>query len=404
MTNAIARVLAALAFGLGPGGAAATQAPPPRVFGPRDTTSLRPVYSFAARGAIAFRCAFDSRFLHPCPRRYSEALEPGAHVLRVRAVLRGGTLTRLGLVRVRVRLPVPELRLGAPIQVGNGAGVPAAGAGAIWVPVTGDGTVARVDPASQAVTGRVRVAATAGGPGDLDSAVFAGGALWIASDAAGTIARVDPATNAVTATIPTAPRPAGLAEGAGFVWAFHFRRPTVTRIDAATGAVRAFEVEGLTGTGIAYGDGSVWVLSERPARVFRLDPATGAVRATIALETPFPVRRAFVETWWLSYGDGALWAALANSGGVARVDVATGALRAVRIGFGDPFGVAVGGGAVWVATDRAVWKLDAATGQAQAASPLPRAGGFGFVSVVYAEGAAWLTMFDRGTLVRVTGP
>jgi streptogramin lyase len=127
------------------------------------------------------------------------------------------------------------------------------------------------------------------------------------------------------------------------------------------------------------------------------------VLQTIPLEIPFPQRRALVETWWLAHGEGALWATLANNGGVARIDAATGGTRPVAIPYGDPFGVAVGGGGVWVATNRAVWKLDAATGQPQAASLLPASGGSGFVSIAYADGFAWLTSYGDGTLTRVGG-
>jgi hypothetical protein len=73
----------------------------------------------------------------------------------------------------------------------------------------------------------------------------------------------------------------------------------------------------------------------------------------------------------------------------------------VPVPHGEPFGVAVGGGRAWVATDRAVWALDGATGTPRAASLTPRARGFGLVSVSYADGAAWVTSYDRGTLVRV---
>ena len=370
----------------------------PRVAGPRDTTETRPVFTFSAPKAVSYRCAFDSVLLHRCGRRYSQTLEPGTHVLRVRAVLRRGKLTRLAAVRVLVRLPVPELPLGAPVQVGLGAGVPAVGGGAVWVPVSTDGTLARVDPASGAVTARVAVGTASSNPGDLDSAVFAGGAVWAASDAGGTIARVDPATNTVIARVTTAPRPGGLADGGGYVWAFHFHQSAVTRIDVGTNAVKAFDVPGLSGTGIAYGGSSVWLLSDQPARIFRLDPETGAVQQTIALTIPFPQRRSVVETWWLAYGEGAAWGTFANNRGLARVD---GAIAYFAVPFGDPFGVAVGGGSVWVAANRAVWKLDAATGAPQAAALIPPAAGFGFVSIAYADGAAWLTTYNPGTLRRV---
>jgi streptogramin lyase len=381
---------------------AAAAPPPPHVSGARETTSTRPVFTFSAPKAVSYRCAFDSVLLHRCGRRYSETLEPGAHVLRVRAVLRGGKSTRIAVVRVLVRLSVPELQLGQAISVGLGAGVPAVGGGGVWVPVSSDGTLVRVDPGSGSVTTRVPVGPASSAPGDLDSAVFAGGAVWAASDAGGTVARVDPATNAVTARFTTASRPGGLAEGGGFVWAFHFRQATVTRIDVVTNAVRTFEVAGLSGTGIAYGDGSVWLLSDGPAQVFRLDPETGTVQRAIPLTIPFPPRRAVVQTWWLAHGDGAVWATLANNGGAARVAAASGGVSYVALPFGDPFGVAVGGGSAWVAANRVIWRLNEATGDPQAAALIPLAGGFGFVSIVYADGRAWLTTYDPGTLRRVS--
>jgi streptogramin lyase len=381
---------------------AAAAPPPPHVSGARDTTSTRPVFTFSAPKAVSYRCAFDSVFLQRCGRRYSQKLEPGAHVLRVRAVLRGGKLSRIAVVRVLVRLSVPELQLGPAISVGVGAGVPAVGGGAVWVPVSSDGTLVRVNPESGSVATRVPVGQASSAPGDLDSAVFAGGAVWAASDAGGTVARVDPATSAVTERFTTASRPGGLAEGGGFVWAFHFRQSTVTRIDAVTNAVRTFEVAELSGTGITYGDGSVWLLSDGPARVFRLDPATGAVQQTIPLRIPFPPRRAVVETWWLAYGDGTVWASLPNNAGAARIAAASGGVSYVGVPFGDPFGVAVGGGSVWVATNRAVWKLDEATGDPQAAAQIPPAAGFGFVSIAYGDGGAWLTTYNPGTLQRVS--
>jgi streptogramin lyase len=396
---------AALVLAAGPAGATRAAPRPPTVAGPRETSSSRPVFTFHSRGAASFRCSFDSTVLHRCARKFSQRLDPGPHVLRVRAVDKRRRQSKVVTVRVNVLLPgVPGLLLGSPIAVGRGAGVPAVGVGAAWVPTTGDGMLARVDAASGAVTARVRVGPATSGPGDLDSAVFADGAVWSASDSGGTIARVDPSTNAVVTRLTVVSRPGGLAAGGGFVWAFHFLQPTVTRIDVATNAVQTFDVAGLSGTGIAYGDGSVWVLSARPARIFRLDPATGALRPTIALQIPFPPVRSVVETWWLSFGDGAVWATLPNNGGVVRVDAATGAARYVRISYGDPFGIVIEDRSAWVATDRALWRLDDRTGTAQAASLIPRAGGFGFVSVAAGGGKVWLTTYDRGTVVRVDNP
>lgn len=396
--------LALVVVGAGAGGTRAREKSPPTptVIGPRDTSSTRPVYTFRSRGALSFRCAFDSTSLDRCGARYSTHLDPGDHVLRVRAVGRGGALSKLAVVPVRVRLPFPELQLGKAVATGSGAGVPAVGAGAVWVPETRSGMLARIDPGSGAVTTRVSVGSTSGG-GDLDAAALANGAVWSASDHGWTIARVDPATNAVTAKLKVTSRPGGLAVGGGFVWAFHFLQTTVTRIDPSTDAVKTFEVPDLAATGIAYGDGAVWVSSVQPARILRIDPDTGTVRQTIPLKPPFPQERSLVETWWVSYGDGAAWTTLPNHQGIARVDAASGAVRYVRLAEGSPFGVAVGGGAAWIATDHAVWKLDGASGEPQAASLIPQTRS-SFVSIVYADGAAWLSTYDPGTLTRVAAP
>ena len=118
---------------------------------------------------------------------------------------------------------------------------------------------------------------------------------------------------------------------------------------------------------------------------------------------PFAPRRSLISTWWLSAGDG-LWATLPNHGAVARIDPTTGQVRYIRIAYGNPFGVAVGAGSVWVATDRAVLELQSGTGTLQAAVLIPTANRTGFVSIAYGYGAAWFTNYDRGTLTRLRAP
>jgi hypothetical protein len=48
-----------------------------------------------------------------------------------------------------------------------------------------------------------------------------------------------------------------------------------------------------------------------------------------------------------------------------------------------------------------VWKLGATTGEARAGSLIPRAGGAGFVSITYADGAAWLSTYDLDCAVSI---
>jgi len=375
----------------------------PHVTGPRTTTSERPVYRFRAAHAVGFRCAFDSRQLHGCKARYSQRLDLGRHVLRVRAVGRGHALSRTVTVRVVVKSPYPSLSAGPPLAVGAGAGVPAEDPGGLWVPVTATGDLARVDPGGGSVTAKVHVGQPPSGSGFLDSAIFAGGSVWAASDSGGTIARVDPTTGAVTGTIAVPPRPGGLAAGGGSVWAFHFQSSSVTRIDAASGIAHTLTVGDANATGIAYGGGSLWLLTQLPSRVLRVDPSSGAVLQSIALSPPYARKHSLIDTWWLAYGDGAVWATLPNYEGVARIDAVTGSVRYARTPYGEPFGVAEGGGSAWVATDHGVLRLDATTGSPTGVALLPIASQTGFVSITYSNGVAWFTNYDRGTLTKVSG-
>jgi hypothetical protein len=388
---------ATAAAGAGPVGA-------PNVSGPRATTLEQPQFRFRAARAVSFRCAFDSKRLHACRARFSQRLFPGKHTLRVRAVGRHGSTSRIVVVKVVVNLAYPRLAASGPIQVGAGAGVPAVDAGSVWVPRTETGDLDRVDPATGSVTSRTHVGAPSPADGGfLDSALAIGGSIWEASDQGGTIARVDAASGAQTATIQAGIRPGGLTAGGGAVWAFGFQGSDVTRVDASTGTTETLHVAGASAAGIAYGDGALWVLSLNPARILQVDPASGAGQATFPLKPPFPAAYSVVAAWWLAFGDGAVWATLPNYGAVARLDTATHALTYARIPYGRPFGVAVGGGSTWVATDHGVVRLDSSTGHPTGVALLPAANRSGFASIAFGDGAAWYTNYDRGTLTRVSG-
>lgn len=378
--------------------------PAPTVVGPRQTTSTHPVYTFRSRGAVGFRCAFDTTRLHRCAARYSQTLTLGSHVLRVRAVGRRKTLSRTTTVRVLITAPVPVLRVGTPVAVGPGPGVPAPAAATVWVPTTGDGMLVRVTMGS--VAGRTAVGAP-GGSGDLDTALAIGGRIWTTSDAGARIAAVERSTGALTQSSQVADRPGALTEGnGGLLYAFHFLQGTITRIDTASGtATRLPGPATARATGIAYGfvgSGSLWLLTT--SQLLELDPATAAVRRTIALQPPFAPKHAFIQTWWLAYGDNALWATLPNYDSVVRVDAINGQAQYFRLNYGRPFGVAVGAGSAWVATDRAVVRLDEHTGAVLGAAALPTANVTGFMSIAFGYGSAWVTNYDRGTLTEVPSP
>ena len=317
--------------------AAVLAVPAPRVDGPRTTTSDHPVFRFMARGATGFRCSFDSPRLHRCGTRYSEGLTVGRHVLRVRAVGRAGNLSGVVSVgvTVRARRTPPTLVAARPISVPPQPGVPTVAAGSVWVPSTAGGTVARIDPASRAITTFPAFAPTTGGLTCapfvacqyMNSAVASGDDVWIACDTCGQVARIDTAANRVAARFEVAPRPGGLAVGGGFVWAFHTLAPTVSRISLATGSVSTFTVAEVEGAGIAFSRGSVWLLSSaRPSAVLRLDPQTLAVESRIPLN-PSGQQHPLKEAWGLVGDDTRLWVANPNYNSVTEIDPATDAVK-----------------------------------------------------------------------------
>lgn len=397
--------------------AAVLAVPAPRVEGPRTTTSDHPVYRFASPGAVGFRCSFDTARLHRCRARYSEGLTVGRHVLRVRAVARGGRLSRVVSVRVTVRAPriPPTLVAVRPIPVPPQPGVPAVAAGSIWVPSTAAGTVVRVDPATRAVTAAVTAfAPTTSGLTCapfvacqyMNTAEASGDDLWVGCDACGQVARIDTAANRVAARIDVAPRPGGLALGGGFVWAFHTLAPRVSRIDPATGAVSTFTVPGVEGAGIAFARGSVWLLSSaRPSEVVRLHPQTLAVQARIPL-SPSGQQHPLKEAWSLVGDDARLWAANPNYNTVTEIDPATDRVKRRVRGISaspmdQPFGIALAGRDVWVGTRSGVNRIDERTGAITGEIALPHAGS-GYLGITYGFGAAWMTNYDRATLTRVS--
>ena len=367
------------------------------------------MYRFSAARALGFRCAFDNPRLRRCAARYSQRLSEGVHVLRVQAVGRGGRTSRVVRVQILILPPTPKdtlptLPLAATVAVGRGAGAPASGAGAVWVPNTDDGTLSRVEVATNTVVATIRYA-PARPPGETgefyDSAVFGHGSVWVASDQRGLVARVDPATNQVTATIPVAQRPAEITVTSDAVWVAHFLQSVATRIDPVTNAKTEKQLTGAPMTGAA-GDGStIWLLVNEPQTLIHL--GSDAHEIAHADVTPnASVKRGFLSAWWLAVGEGGVWATHPNQDVVTRTDPASTAVTAtVAVAPGRLFGVAAGGGSVWAVTDEALVRIDPTTNRAVAKAPFTRATPVGFTGVAVGGGAVWATNYDRAELYRV---
>jgi streptogramin lyase len=106
----------------------------------------------------------------------------------------------------------------------------------------------------------------------------------------------------------------------------------------------------------------------------------------------------------IAYGEGALWALAGyESDSLERIDPGTNAVAAIPVGrIGELHGyrarITVGEGAIWVASQQSLWRIDPATKRLLGSVHLgPRAEG----SVAAGAGAVWIMSFSDRALLRV---
>jgi YVTN family beta-propeller protein len=260
-----------------------------------------------------------------------------------RAITRGGKI----LARIR-------LGHGAPAPLGGGALT--VGEGAVWAVSDVDSTLRRIDPASNAVVGRIKVPPT--------EAIAAGaGAVWLSWPAANTVTRVDAATLKVTARIKVGPQPTGIAVGNGAVWVADDGAPAVSRIDPATNRVvktirvgpkRACCAEHMAL--FPFGR-SLWVAVPNANELVRVDGTTNKVVETIKLP--------FCPLGFLVADRRAVWSAGGGCGDVVgRIDLRTRRVTA-KVPEPHPVGLVLARSVVWVAVlgSANVDQLDSRTGR-----------------------------------------
>jgi branched-chain amino acid transport system substrate-binding protein len=258
---------------------------------------------------------------------------------------------------------------GSPVsytEVGTTPSTVAVGEGAVWVLNADDQTISKIDPETE----RVRTFGTGGTTTDL---AVGEGAVWVGNgEESGpglgrvftrTVSRLDPQSTTPTGT-------ATLADelSAGDVNAGELRRTGISQLAAGAGAVWAINPD---------------------LSVSRIDSETGDVVAQI------PVRVGGA----IAAGREGVWA-LDLDGGVVRIDRRRNAAGpAIELPSEDLWGLAVGGGAVWV-TDLAtgvLWRIDAVP------DPVPRPIELelGIASVAYGAGAVWVTNFVTNEVVQI---
>jgi hypothetical protein len=249
------------------------------------------------------------------------------------------------------------------IEVGGRPDTIAAGAGYVWVGDTLAGTLKRIHPQSERP---VRVEA-AGFPTDISAAQ---GAAWLALPDRGAVQRVTVDGPAEPIKVRGFPfqvaageaSPPGsvdgppmslegngsaIAAGEGWVWVTRSNREVVRIRPPGGQPEQVAEIRGAFN--ITAGESAAWVLGAR-GDLTRLDAETGE-----AAGDPVPTGRGLDVAAGLGY----VWVTSEN-GTVLRFDPETGTETGIPIEVGrEPTSIAVGEGAVWVASagDGAVFKI-----------------------------------------------
>ena len=262
-----------------------------------------------------------------------------ARALPLRRQLRAGTLARVDPATNRV--------VGRVTGLGTACGL-GAGANAIWVEDYRGNEIVRVGLKRFRVAKRIHVGRQ---PWDV---TFAFGAAWATNSGDGTVSRIDPKRNAVVATLHLGGLPACIRADAHALWVGG-ENSSIYRIDPATNAVRTIPVAGSRSTLCVdpQPDG-IWVVNNYDNTVTVLDPSTYAPVRTIDVpDRPTDAVRG---------ADGTEWVASRIGGTVTRIDPATGAVVDTISTGGAPFVVRAGFGDVWTAdfSGPSLWRLHAA--------------------------------------------
>jgi len=306
----------------------------------------------------------------------AEVAEPRADVIGSRKPRRIGPAITVALVAAAIALAVAAIAI-----LGGSGGEATVSAGA--------NSVARVDPEENELVASVATTGT-----DPTALVWYEGSLWVANTVSRTVARIDPATNAVVRTIPTGGAPTALAAGLGAVWVLNGLDGSLAAIDPRTEEIRSVFDVPIGAGGVAVASGTVWVTDGLSARVVRISPTTGDVVKTIDLGVGGSVRPEAIAA-----GPGTIWVGDGMGRTVWEIDIETGQVVASPGLRATPSQIAVDeNGTVWVTGFAAdiVSFIDPGTLRAMTVSV-----GRGPIGVAVGEGSIWVANSLDGSVSRI---
>jgi streptogramin lyase len=172
----------------------------------------------------------------------------------------------------------------------------------VWMVTDKNGTLSRIDPATNTVRQKISIPLGSYNP------LFSNGVVWITGFDSNVLVAVDASTGGVLASIPVGPKPRFLTAGGGSVWTLNQGDGTVSRVDMSTKKVGATIAAGIPGLGgdICYGANSVW------ATVFdipltRIDSRTNKVLRQWVGRGGDSLRFGHESIWLTDYHRGLLW-------------------------------------------------------------------------------------------------
>jgi streptogramin lyase len=267
-------------------------------------------------------------------------------------------------------------RVEAKIVTGSHPCEIASGFGSLWVANDGDGTLVRIDPRTNRIVKRIRIAK------GICPIVVAGNAVWVGSYQTDLVYRVNPTRARVSSRAKVSHWPAHFAVGYGSVWLSSYDDGLVRRFDVRTGRLtRAYKLPG-NPSGLAFAGGSLWVALGRGSTLVRVALAGGDYTG-YELGHPQP-------GWLTAIGD-ELWTTTSD-GYALRFDPAKSKVVASFRIAGTPADVGLGAdGEIWVAEKErdTITRIDPATNRILDV----RTAGDGAFSIAVARGSTWVTNY-----------
>jgi serine/threonine-protein kinase len=312
----LAAVAAVLALGGGGSDEPKTSAdkpkPKPAAGGPRVTNSIAvggiPDGMSVGAGAVWVVTAQDGGLhrIDPAKRDVTDTLPAGLLPDSVMADEETVYVTAQGGAGKLWRFETePELRLANTIDIGSTPEAMAIGERYIWVVISGDDAIRRIDRDTGAPVGVSIPVGDAPIGIDVDTE-----RVWVANSGDDTVTLRRSGPEVIT--IPVGRNPRDVVEAFGYAWVVLTDDNAVVRLDLATGDRVGPPIP--VGDGphkIAAGEGALWVTNSKEDSVSQIDPATAKAVATVPVgDRPLGI----------AAGEGGVWVGNANSGTVSRIE------------------------------------------------------------------------------------